>query len=307
MSEVIEFTLLTGEIIVFDTNQLIKVSNQGSLFNGVNKTTGQAVIIKLSKVFLMGEIVSSDDPADKWHSYHEAQILQQLQVVAGVPQYLGLQRLQISATTERYALVMTAISGTDFEQLHRAKPNALLPYQTTAVVLRELATILQTVHERNIIHCDLKFSNLMQTSSQHYAIVDWGTAQHIRSGQVLSHKPQTIIGTVQYMSYEQVTAQPLDQRTDIYSLGAVLLVLTYGYRLSQRYTIAADRSVHERSKTEIAKALAHKETLKYELLPKPHDSLEQRLQAMLWKMTQVDRSKRYQTMAELLDTSLKLL
>ena len=106
---------------------------------------------------------------------------------------------------------------------------------------RQIANGLVAAHEKRIIHRDLKPENLFITQDGQVKILDFGIAKLTaretdESADLISMTTQTkvgtVLGTVGYMSPEQLRGKSVDQRSDIFSLGTILYEMLTGVGLS---------------------------------------------------------------------------
>ena len=94
-------------------------------------------------------------------------------------------------------------------------------------VALQVAAGLQAAHERNIVHRDIKASNVMFTEKGQVKIMDFGLAK-TAAASVLT-KEGTTVGTAAYMSPEQARGHAVDHRTDLWSLGVVMYEMISGH------------------------------------------------------------------------------
>lgn len=116
-------------------------------------------------------------------------------------------------------IAMEMLKGKTLAERNRTGP--LLNCQQIIHYARQLATGLAVAHEKGIIHRDIKPANIwIEEGSDRIKILDFGLALASKSLQKISSG--AVIGTPAYLSPEQARSEPLDDRTDLYSLGAVL-------------------------------------------------------------------------------------
>ncbi len=167
-------------------------------------------------------------------------------------------------------------------------------------VAQQVASALTAAHKAGIVHRDIKPENIMRRTDGLVKILDFGIAKLVEQRQVGSSKGSQfgvtneteaglVMGTVNYMSPEQARGLPVDERTDIWSLGVVL------YEMMARHlpfsgatrmdTIVSILEREPRPLSEVANGL--------------HPTL-QALKRVVEKALRKERTERYQTTADLL-------
>ena len=119
-------------------------------------------------------------------------------------------------------IAMTRYDGETLSQRLRRGP---LPADEALAIATQIARGLEAAHARGIIHRDVKPANVMLTSGGTVKLLDFGLA---KVADVSLTHPGATPGTVSYMSPEQVRGDPLDARTDLWSLGVVLYEMLAG-------------------------------------------------------------------------------
>jgi serine/threonine protein kinase len=177
-------------------------------------------------------------------------------------------------------LAMELLEGSDLRS--RMRREEIPPLEAVEIAL-QVADGLGFAHEHGVVHRDIKPGNIMQLDRGAVKIMDFGIARM----RFADHKTSTgmVLGTPRYMSPEQISGLPVDQRSDIFSLGTVL------YEMLTQTSLFAGQNVEQ-----IAHNVANNE-------PAPpshvHPELPQILDFIVARALKKEPSVRYQDAYEM--------
>ena len=186
----------------------------------------------------------------------------------------------------RQFIVMELLDGVPLAQHVGGRP---LPLDRVLSLGSEIADALAAAHGRGIVHRDIKPANVIVTSRGAAKLLDFGLARPDQSlhatttGQLTT--PGAVVGTVAYMSPEQVRGEPLDGRTDVFSLGAVLYEMATG---RQAFAGPTAGTIHD--------AILNRDPQTVSSL---NPELPSRLADIIGRALEKDRTLRYQNAADL--------
>ena len=127
---------------------------------------------------------------------------------------------------ERAWIVMEYVEGTSLEDY--CAINKLLPMHRTIGIIFKCCLALDHAFRQGIVHRDIKPANIMIAAGDNPKIADFGLALNIKKDMSTDSTFVMGVGSPAYMSPEQIKNYPLNQKTDLYSLGVVLFQLLTG-------------------------------------------------------------------------------
>ena len=155
---------------------------------------------------------------------------------------------EVDEDDDQVFIIMQYVEGeTLASRIHRQP----LSLRESVAIAAQVADALAEAHSHGIIHRDIKPQNIMITARDQVKVLDFGLAKVIQGDRPVDNEaptesivsePGTIIGTVPYMSPEQLRVEELDGRSDIFSLGVVLYEMVTGRQPFARESLAATAS-----------------------------------------------------------------
>jgi serine/threonine-protein kinase len=157
----------------------------------------------------------------------EAGFLQEAKIAAGLNHPSIVTVFDAGKTDGIAYIAMERLKGADLH--HWLASNRTMSAESAAALIARVADAVHFAHRRGLIHRDIKPSNIFLGRDMKPKVLDFGIAL-AQGQQAHPDEPRKLIGTPNYMSPEQALGQPLDARSDVFSIGAILYELITGHR-----------------------------------------------------------------------------
>ena len=198
----------------YELTELLGVGMTGAVYAATHQYTRRPVAVKIMHQMLVG-----DEQA-------VARFLREAKSVASIGHPAIVEVMDAGETRDHWPyVVLELLRG---HGLGHAIEARTLSYDDVIAIGLDLLAGLDAAHAAGIVHRDLKPDNILlldePTPGSRVKILDFGVAKNLQAtgtSAVLT-KPGATLGTPSYMSPEQAKAAPIDERTDLWSVGAVL-------------------------------------------------------------------------------------
>jgi eukaryotic-like serine/threonine-protein kinase len=210
-----------GDVIAskYELGRLLRKGGTSTVWEALERPSGRRVAIKLIRV-------------DSVEMATSRRLLEEARILAGLSHPCVVRLLQHGASPESGPfLVLEYLSGPTFAELLQQQPEGLAPAEVVRLLL-PIASALNAVHARGLLHRDVKTTNLMlettASGDKRPKLIDFGIALR-QDGPRITGQLQ-VLGSPKSLAPEQVLSnRKLDERVDVWGVGMVLFEMLHGF------------------------------------------------------------------------------
>ena len=201
----------SGNLSAYELLEKIGEGGMGAVYRAEDRRIGRTVAIKM----VSPGSLATQEARDRF--IREARSI-------GALNHPNIATLyDVALDGEKPYIVMEYLPGGSLhERIRSAKPTL----GEILTIASGIASGLAHAHSQGVVHRDLKPANILFTSDGVPKIIDFGLARTRESGELT--QPGMVVGTAAFMSPEQASGRPADQRSDIFSLGVILYLMASG-------------------------------------------------------------------------------
>ena len=207
----------------YDVVEVLGVGGMGAVFLGQKEGVGEFVAIKV----LLGALASDEE---------RGRFTREIQLAERINHDNVLHVIESGQTKQGLTfMVVPALAGKELRDLIDLSPGNGLAPPLVLTILRQMLLGLKAVHEAGVVHRDLKPENVFVLAGGLHDIklMDFGLAKPADEGELHSpdmFRTQTteVSGSPAYIAPESISCDPIDGRTDLYSLGVMLYEMLTG-------------------------------------------------------------------------------
>ena len=189
-------------------------------------TGGMAVVSKAQDI-LLDRIVAVKILHAKYGDDHDfvVRFRQEAQAAAKLSHPNIVNIYDVGYDENVHYIVMEYVRGETLKEY--IEKHGHLPINTSIQITFDIGEALENAHKNGIVHCDIKPHNILVTETGRIKVADFGIARAVNSS-ATNKDDHAVLGSVHYFSPEQASGGPVDERTDIYSLGVVMYEMMTG-------------------------------------------------------------------------------
>jgi serine/threonine protein kinase len=244
-----------------------------------NEFSHDALIVRLSDILVARKVLRQIPDVNDESIAAFDRFLQEYEMIAGIDHPNIVKIYDLGVADDHAHIAMEYLDAGDLRQRisERIMAAAAVKY------VREIASALARIHEVGILHRDLKPGNIMLRRDNSIALIDFGLAKRLRLHMEITGSGE-IFGTPYYMSPEQGHGNPVDERSDIYSLGVIFYEMLTGDKPYQADTAMGIIYKHARAPIPLLPTrLAEYQSLLNMMLAKdPEDRLQSVAEVEEW-------------------------
>lgn len=258
--------MIGKKVTSYKIEKLIGEGGMGNVYLGVHETLGRKVAIKV----LHDKLVNNENLRKRFKNEASALAHMQHPNIVAIYDYVE--------NDEGLFLIMEYVEGRELD-VYINTISGPINSDDAKMILGQVLDGFDYAHNQGVIHRDIKPSNILITNDKRVKILDFGIAKLLEGDMSLT-KTGTRMGTVLYMSPEQVKGEEIDKRSDIYSLGVTLFQMITG------------QCPYDQKSTEFA---VYNQIVS-EPLPQVQDiypGADKAFQALIDKATQKDKNNRF--------------